>query len=81
MPSATKKSAVDTAPAPDEQVDLKAAAAAAFQANPKAKLFHQTSDGQCFDKETNAKQHARRLGDNEVEEVTPQAEESATPEA
>ena len=76
-----KKSSADTAPVPTETVDKASAAAACFEANPKAKHFFQTSDGQCFGEESSAKQHARRLGDNEVEEVTPAGEVVATPEA
>jgi hypothetical protein len=79
MATNRNKSTTDTAPAPAEQVDKKQAAAEAFAANPKAKKFFQTSDGQCFAQEGDAKNHAKRLGDKEVDEVTPEAaEEEAT---
>lgn len=77
MATTTKKSTLDAAPAPAEQVDKRQAAAEAFAANPKAKKFFQTSDGQCFAGEGDAKNHAKRLGDKEVDEVTPEAEAEA----
>lgn len=73
MATEKKKGTLDTAPAPAEQVDKKQAAADAFTANPKAKKFFQTSDGQCFAGEGDAKNHAKRLGNKEVDEVTPEA--------
>jgi hypothetical protein len=78
MANTRNKSTLDTAPTPAEQVDKKQLAAEAFAANPKVKKFHQTSDGQCFASENDAKNHAKRLGDKEVDEVTPEeAEEEA----
>jgi len=82
MPPATTatKQTLDVAPKPTEAVDTKKAAAEAFAANPKAKKFFQTSDGQCFAQEGDAKNHAKRLGDKEVDEVTPEAETEADAE-
>jgi hypothetical protein len=52
------------------EIDLKEAAQACFEANPKAKEFHQTTDGQCFAQESDAKRHAKSLDDDDVELVS-----------
>jgi len=75
MANTRNKSTLDTAPAPAEQVDKKQAAADAFAANPKVHKFHQTSDGQCFASDNDARNHAKRLGDKEVDKVTPEGTE------
>jgi hypothetical protein len=79
MATGKNKGTLDKAPAPAEQVDNKQLAADAFAANPNAEQFFQTSDGQCFARENDAKSHAKRLGDRLVDTVTREEADEEAP--
>jgi hypothetical protein len=51
-----------------EENKLEKALRNCFKANPKTNTLFQTSDGQCFYTEHDAREHASRLEDKEVNE-------------
>ena len=61
-----KKAITVAVPAEKPAIDLQEAAKACFDANPDEDVFHQTSDGQCFEEEAFAKRHAKTLDDQAV---------------